>query len=142
MSFKHPKCPWMDFAEAELSSGVHEFKGDSRNNPRIQEYFATVGMPNVRDEEHWCAAFVNWCIQSAGYRPLGNAWAAAWCSFGRSTEPSYGAIVAAPGHVGFLHHMKGDVPYVLGGNQSNTVNVSRTQKQLSQIRYRWPIYRS
>ena len=139
MTCKTSSAPWMDVAEAERLSGVHEIKGQS-HNPRIQEYLASVNLAGYPDETQWCAAFVNWCIKTAGYTPFANAWADAWRNYGSPLKtPRIGAIASMPNHVGFFVYMKNNVPYLLGGNQSNTISIAKAPKPLSAIHFRWPV---
>jgi uncharacterized protein (TIGR02594 family) len=68
-------------------------------------------------------------------------WARNWAHFGVETEPVYGSIVVltrgSGGHVGFLVGVDASSVYLLGGNQGNTVNISRMDKARV-IAYRWP----
>src|SRR6185436_11178789 len=56
---------WMDIARAEIGQG--EVAG-SRHNPRILEYHASTRLKPNTDEIPWCASFVNWVMQQAGFR--------------------------------------------------------------------------
>jgi uncharacterized protein (TIGR02594 family) len=118
--------PWMAIAQQEL--GVSEVPG-SGNNPRVLLYLqSTTNLSRSatsRDETPWCSAFVNWCLQQAGYERTKNALARSWLSWGQAIEtPRRGCIVVFQrekkfGHVGFyleenVTHIK-----VLGGNQQN-----------------------
>ena len=138
MLYKYPQCPWMDFAETEKLGGVREIAGNSHNR-RIQEYLASVNLAGASDETRWCAAFVNWCVTKAGYKPFPNAWAEAWGNYGTPTTPRFGAIAATAGHVGFFAYMKNGVPYLLGGNQSNMITIAKATKPLNNLRFRWPV---
>lgn len=133
-------------------------KDGSFNNPRIIEYFYATGIPEIKhargeavnDEENWCAAFVSWCLDKAGYKILPKSSAARaieWINYGEEAkEGTYGAIVVverqkknAAGarttsgrHVGFLikeekNNAGEDVVLVLGGNQTyDVINKSST----------------
>ncbi|WKZ34379.1 MAG: TIGR02594 family protein [Anaerolineales bacterium] len=118
--------PWMAIAEAE--QGISEIPGRG-NNPRVLEYLRSTENLGThalsRDETPWCSAFVNWCLQQAGYEPTKNALARSWLYWGQEVEtPRRGCIVIFRreriyGHVGFYlgeteTHIK-----VLGGNQHN-----------------------
>src|SRR5262249_13372971 len=66
---------WMNFAKAEAALPAIERSQwpDPGENPRILRYFHEgVGswftdVDTEGDEIDWCAAFVNWCLVSAGY---------------------------------------------------------------------------
>jgi uncharacterized protein (TIGR02594 family) len=118
--------PWMDIAQAEL--GVSEVPG-AGNNPRVLEYLqSTTNLSRSatsRDETPWCSAFVNWCLEKAGYERTKNALARSWLSWGQPIEtPRRGCIVVFQrertfGHVGFYLEETDTHVKVLGGNQQN-----------------------
>lgn len=68
-------------------------------------------------------------------------WARNWLYFGIETAPVYGAVIVFSrnkgGHVGFAVGQDEDDFYVLGGNQSNSVNISRIAKSRL-LGTRWP----
>jgi uncharacterized protein (TIGR02594 family) len=117
---------WMVIAEGEL--GVSEVPG-SGNNPRVLEYLqATTNLgrsATSRDETPWCSAFVNWCLEQAGYERTRNALARSWLSWGQAIPtPRRGCIVIFQrekkfGHVGFYLEENETQIKVLGGNQQN-----------------------
>jgi len=83
----------------------------------------------------WCAAFVNAVLVQAGYDYSGSLESASFIRYGKPVkEPARGDIIVlhggrrSPTHVGFLvgTAMVNGRPYyyVLGGNQSNRVQVS------------------
>lgn len=117
---------WIGIAQAEV--GVKEVSG-SKHNPRVIEYHSTTGKFSD-DETPWCASFVNWVMQKAGYQGTNSAMALSWQSWGKKlTKPAYGSIAVfswggGKGHVGFVVGKSGNNIQVLGGNQSNQVNVS------------------
>lgn len=118
--------PWMAIAEAEL--GVSEVPG-SGNNPRVLEYLqSTTNLgrsATSRDETPWCSAFVNWCLEQAGYDRTRNALARSWLGWGQAIQtPRRGCIVIFQrekkfGHVGFYLEENETQIKVLGGNQQN-----------------------
>lgn len=116
---------WISVAQAEV--GTQELAG-SRHNPRIIEYHATTGRFSD-DETPWCASFVNWVLRQAGQTGTGSAAAMSFASYGtRLDGPAYGSIAVisyggGKGHVGFVVGRQGDRLLILGGNQSNGVNV-------------------
>lgn len=96
-----------------------------------------------RDNAHWCAAFVNWCLHRAGYSHTGSAGArsftrSSWWSFEAREQPQVGCVIVMnnPNHVAFLASTEG-LPSspngnvtrgrfdMLGGNQGGTVRISR-----------------
>jgi uncharacterized protein (TIGR02594 family) len=119
------KPAWISVAEAEV--GTREVAG-GRHNPRIIEYHATTGRFSD-DETPWCASFVNWALRQAGKTGTGSALAMSFASYGTRLErPAYGSIAVLSygggrGHVGFVVGRQGDRVMLLGGNQSNGVNV-------------------
>lgn len=142
---------WMDIAWAEV--GTAEISGPAAN-PRVLEYFAAAGHPEIAsDETAWCAAFGGYCLSKAGVSLDAvphdlRLRARAYLKLGTPIdEPRVGAIAILARHVdgdaGAAHftfvagvtdtHIVG-----LGGNQSNTVNQTQFPKS-SVIGYRWPV---
>lgn len=121
--------PWLAIALAE--KGTHEFPGDG-DNPRVVGYLhsTNLGTPLAnQDETAWCSAFVNWCIEKAGYEGTDSAWAKSWLNWGKAiTKPVAGCVAvftrAGGGHVGFYMGETKTSVRVLGGNQSDEVNES------------------
>lgn len=131
--------PWMDVAEAE--KGVSEISG-SKHNPRIVEYHQAAALKAKDDETAWCASFVCWVLEKSGFKSTDSAWARDYLNYGKKCDPQYGCIVvfsrgSNSGHVGFYVKSDADYIYVLGGNQSNQVNVSKYPKSRV-LGYRWP----
>ncbi|MDF3413298.1 TIGR02594 family protein [Sulfitobacter sp. M57] len=126
--------PWM--AEAIAVKGIHEV----RDLPRLARWIdASFGRHDWRSIA-WCGAFVGnsflqWdeSIDLPG-NPLG---ARNWLKFGAECGPQYGAVMVfwrgSPrgwkGHVGFYWGEDRTHYHILGGNQSNTVNVARISKK-------------
>lgn len=108
------------------------------HEPEIVKYFAEIGQSWVKDDETaWCAAFVNWCLKKAGVVQDGKLNARSFLTYGTPTkEPELGDIVVlwrinkqGPyGHVGFFIKQTHDRIYILGGNQSNAVNITAFDK--------------
>ena len=117
---------WMAFAEKE--KGVSEIPG-SGNNPRVLEYLRSTTNLEAsavsKDETPWCSAFVNWCLEQAGYERTKNALARSWLDWGQKIDtPRRGCIVVFQrekkfGHVGFYLEETATHIKVLGGNQQN-----------------------
>jgi len=127
--------PWILIANKEI--GQKEIKG-GKHNPRILEYYATTTRKATTDEVAWCSSFVNWCMTQAGMCGTNSAKALSWKSWGKKLgSPVYGCIVIidysykgdkykGKGHVGFaVGKDSKNRLYLLGGNQSDSVNVSK-----------------
>lgn len=136
--------PWMDTAESLI--GTKEKPGTS-NNPEIIEWAKAIGgwVANyyTKDEIPWCGLFVAHCFEQHGIAiPKNPLSALEYSKTGESLdEPSYGAVMVftrkGGGHVGFYIGEDEDAYHILGGNQSDMVNVTRIAKnRLSAIR--WP----
>lgn len=116
--------------------GVQEIKG-GQHNPRIVEYFKTVGHEWVdNDELAWCAAFVGFCLEKIGIRSTKKLNARSYLGFGtRTYKPVIGDVAVfsrgnSPvyGHVAFYVGETDGFYLVLGGNQSNQVQISAYAK--------------
>lgn len=115
--------------------GTYEWAGRD-HNPKVLAYFRDSGNPQVRDDEtSWCAAFVGAMLHRAGLKGTGSLVARSYMNWGAQislSEAMPGDIVVFQrgdsswqGHVGFyVKHDDFDI-WVLGGNQSNQVNVSK-----------------
>lgn len=117
--------------------GVYEIVG-AVNSPRVMKYSQEIGLTWVKDDETaWCALFVNWCLMKAGKPNTKAVNARSFLKYGVSTKtPVLGDIVVlwrenkigALGHVGFFIHDTENYIYILGGNQSDSVNITRFRK--------------
>ena len=128
--------------QAVKQLGVKEFVGKT-HNPIILNWAKELGLSNVytNDEIPWCGLFVAYCAKVAGLevveRPL---WALNWNKFGnRVFEPMLGDVLTfkrnGGGHVGIYVGEDNTHFHVLGGNQNNSVSVSRIAKnRLNQAR--------
>lgn len=156
------RAPWLEYAYREI--GTTEIKG-KESNPRIVEYLQTCGFSLVinpktnlsSDETNWCSAFVNWCMENAGYPGTKSTLAKSWLYWPlgqKIEEPVLGCIAVfeehsstggstgadgdaekqiwskTRGHVAFFWEKKGGVNYYLGGNQGNTVKISPVKNKL------------
>lgn len=121
--------PWLVVARAQL--GVEETPGPG-DNPRVVAYLKSTTLPRdlaEQDETPWCAAFVNWCLEAAGYAAADSARARDWLSWGRAVSPPrLGAVTVfsrdGGGHAAFFIRQDGSSIYVLGGNQSDRVSIA------------------
>lgn len=117
--------------------GVKEIVG-SKHNPRVLEYFAKVGHSWVKDDEtSWCAAFVGFCLETAGMKSTRALNARSYLNIGTpTTKPEVGDIVVLwrnsptswEGHVGFFIKETPTGILILGGNQSNQVFIAEYPK--------------
>lgn len=73
----------------------------------------------------WCADFVGYVLQKAGYRGSGSGVAISYRHYGhRVSVPSPGDIAVMRNHVTFFYSYGGRGFYGLGGNQHHIVKVS------------------
>jgi len=124
---------WYDIAKGE--EGIKEFPGDA-DNPQVVKYLkscSTLSQSFQRnDETAWCSAFVNWCVEQAGFEGTESASARSWMHWGKpAAAPTTGCIVVlsrgsnpAFGHVGFLVNKTTTTVRLLAGNQQDAVNVT------------------
>ena len=132
--------PWMPIAEAEL--GVKE-DPDEGENPRVIEYHAATRLKATLDSVPWCSSFACWVMEQAGINHPESARARAWLRWGEKLlTPVYGCIVVfdrghGTGHVGFFIGFDGEKLKVLGGNQSNAVNI-QSWPRYKVLGFRWP----
>ena len=116
---------WYEIAKQEI--GVTEFPGGALHNEKIIRYHSVTSLKATTDEIPWCASFVSWCLEQAGYQSTKSARARDYLQYGEKLEePTLGCIVVftrdgGSGHVGFFVEHKGDEIKVLGGNQNNSV---------------------
>lgn len=123
---------YYEIAKGEI--GVREIEG-GKSNPRVMEYFKKVGHSWVKDDSTaWCAAYVGWCLEMAGIKSTRKLNARSYLKLGTEVKtPQKGDIVilwrvkknSAYGHVAFFEGFTPDGNLLLlGGNQSNEVNIS------------------
>ena len=130
---------------AERFVGVSEIPG-SQDNPQLLAMLRLDGSWPEHDEVPWCSAFTNyvcWLLRLPRSKSLR---ARSWLTVGRPIElcharPGFDVVVLsrgsnapgpevldAPGHVGFfarLDSVRAQHVELLGGNQSDSVRVSR-----------------
>lgn len=128
--------------------GEKEIKGQ-QDNPNIIKMFDDLGYDGkaLKDETSWCAAFANWILMSTGHTNTGKLNARSFLDLpGEVEDPELGDIVVFwredpdswKGHVGFFVREKDGWIYVLGGNQSNEVNIKAYPKKRL-LGYRRPL---
>jgi uncharacterized protein (TIGR02594 family) len=128
--------------EAVKHIGVKEIVG-KQHNPTILSWAKALGLEKVytNDEIPWCGLFVAYCAHASGLpvvkHPL---WALNWNKYGNVAQvPMLGDVLTftrnGGGHVGIYVGEDATHYHVLGGNQNNSVSVSRIAKdRLSQAR--------
>jgi len=124
---------YLELAWGEL--GTREIAG-AEHNHRITAYHATTMGGESPDEVSWCSSFVNAMVTRGGVTGTNSKAARSWMTWGEDCEPEYGCVCVLwrvdpkswQGHVGFLVGEDGGNVYMLGGNQSNRVRVSRYPK--------------
>jgi uncharacterized protein (TIGR02594 family) len=124
------------YAIASEQIGMKEISG-AQHNDTIVEMFADVGHSWVKDDETaWCAAAIGSWLKQAGLPHTGKLNARSYTTWGETVDlenAQPGDVVVfwrgSPdgwqGHVGFFVRNAGTHIEVLGGNQSNAVNIAR-----------------
>lgn len=134
---------WMRIAKEEI--GVKGISGVG-SNIEVEKYHKAAGGASS-DDVPWCSSFANWVMQESGYSGTNSKAARSWLSWteGSESEPRYGAVTilwrgspsGTNGHVGFLQEWDDKYVYLIGGNQSNSVKVSRYERSRV-LGFRWP----
>lgn len=141
--FFNKELPWI--VEAKSVFGLHETKDKAALQKYLKSDGKTLGDPAALP---WCGDFVETVIRNAlptepfpgdlGKNPY---WARNWALLGKEVKPCYGCILVfgreGGGHVGFAVGEDTTDYYVLGGNQSNTVSITRIDKKRL-LSARWP----
>lgn len=130
---------------AERFVGLRELSAKGQDHPFIQWCFSVSGYGHDEpDETPWCSAFVNGIAWLLDTPRSGSAAARSWLRVGKQinltvAEPGFDVVVLkrgsgvqpgpevikAQGHVGFFYGLVAEHVLVLGGNQSNAVNIER-----------------
>ena len=133
---------WLKIARSY--DGLKEIPGP-RHNQTIIRWLVKLNAWWSDDETPWCGVFVAHCMQKCSL-PFPKLYmrAKAWSDYGsllRRDRLAPGAILvfdrAGGGHVGFYVGEDAGFYYVLGGNQSNAVNVMKLGKSRL-VASRWP----
>lgn len=130
---------------AQRFIGLKEVPGTG-DNPQVLAMLKLDAAWPAHDEVPWCSAFVNyvcWLLRLPRSKDLR---ARSWLAVGtpidigmakpgwdvvilnRGGGPQDASVLDAPGHVGFFAHVEEGRILLLGGNQSNSVSVSRYDK--------------
>jgi uncharacterized protein (TIGR02594 family) len=130
------------FDLAQRFAGIEEVGGQV-DNPQLMAMLKLDNSWPQNDEVPWCSAFANYICWLCHLPRSKDLRARSWLNIGRGIpldEAEAGDIVVikrgkgdqpgpdvidAPGHVGFYAGMFGEFIEILGGNQSDTVKVSR-----------------
>jgi uncharacterized protein (TIGR02594 family) len=123
--------------EALKEYGTIETPG-SRNNAKILAWAKEVGLKAIytADSIPWCGLFMRVIAQRAG-KPWGkenSLWALNWAHFGTAIgQPCLGDVLVftrtSGGHVGLYIAEDKNYYHVLGGNQSDSVSITRVDKK-------------
>jgi uncharacterized protein (TIGR02594 family) len=121
--------------EALKEYGTIETPGRA-NNTKIMGWANETGLRNVytADSVPWCGLFTAVIAKRASYgAPTNPLWALNWAKFGTEAgQPSLGDVLVftrnGGGHVGFYIAEDRTTYHVLGGNQSDRVNITRIDK--------------
>lgn len=122
--------------EALALFGTKEVPG-AASNPAILSWAKEVGVAGAytNDGIAWCGLFAAVVAKRAGFEPVADPlWARNWLRFGtKAATPALGDVLVfsrpgGGGHVGFYVGEDATAFHVLGGNQSDTVKVSRLEK--------------
>lgn len=135
---------WLDTAKSLI--GTKETPGPA-SNPKIiawaKEVGGYIGKAYTADEIPWCGLFVAYCFEhnniAVGQDSLGALNWAAWGTGISKGVPGAVMVFIRPGggHVGFYISEDADAYHILGGNQSDSVSITRVAKnRLKAIR--WP----
>jgi len=139
------------FINARDLIGTKEILG-VKNSETIMKWAKELGIDKIytNDEIAWCGLFIAYCAYKSNldinmtYKEA--LWALNWNKFGTRQEIAMlGDVLTfkrnGGGHVGIYVGEDNVCYHILGGNQSNTVNITRIEKtRLSQIRRtKWKI---
>jgi uncharacterized protein (TIGR02594 family) len=140
------ELPWVSLGRLML--GLHETRDKAKLAEFLKSDGATLGDPAVLP---WCGDFIETCIKRTLPDELFPSalaanpyWAKNWALLGKAVAPTYGAIMAferpgGGGHVGICLGQDGENFVVLGGNQSNSVSITKIAKsRLLKNGARWP----
>ena len=126
------------YEEARNLLGLREGPG-KKDNPTILDWADDLDIHYKSDDIPWCGLFVAHCVGSTlpdeplPTNPLG---AKNWAKFGVGSNVAPGAVLvfwresptSGKGHVGFYYGEDDTAYHVLGGNQGDSVSVTRVAK--------------
>lgn len=131
----YDKLPWMTLALRK--KGLHEGRDNRDLRKWLKSDGKTLGDPA---KQPWCGDFVETCIAltlPSAVLPNNPYGARNWLKFGHTVNPCFGAVMVFwrgsrsgwKGHVGFYYAQDSTAYHILGGNQSNSVSVTRVRKK-------------
>jgi uncharacterized protein (TIGR02594 family) len=114
--------------------GIKETIGED-DNPVILEWAKECGIKNyIHDSTAWCGLFMA-VIAKRSCKPIPEnpLWARNWCAWGEPSPHELGAVLVfsragGGGHVGLYVGEDSECYHVLGGNQSDSVCITRIRK--------------
>jgi len=122
--------------------GITEQPTTEKNSPTILSWLKLLLPWANNDEIAWCSAYVNGIAKEAGFEHFpdrhGSALAREWLTKGIEVQtPELGDVVvlwrgsktAITGHVGFFIRENKTHVFLLGGNQSDSVNITAFPKE-------------
>ena len=129
--------------EAEKLLGQKEIRG-SQHNTEIVKLFKDSGNAGVtRDEVAWCAAYVGATLRRAGYLSTGSLAARSYEQYGKTLPGPQKYCIGVMkqvnsgwrGHVGYVVDFNDKYVWMLGGNQSNRVKITRYSRNSGRLRF-------
>lgn len=121
---------------AQKEVGTYEWAQGA--NPKVVAYYRDAGHPEVKDDAvAWCAAFVGAMLQRSGVKPTGSLAARSYLDWGKVVDPAeaqpgdiciFKRGTGWQGHVAFFVKQTPTMITVLGGNQSDAVNIKNFSK--------------
>lgn len=136
--------------EAVKLYGLLETPGPA-NNPTIMKMAETLKIKSyTSDSIAWCGLIMGYLALMAGKdlsmfpKPADMLWALNWRKFGKSVpQPMLGDVIVfkrnGGGHVALYVGEDTDAYHILGGNQSDSVNIMRNAKSKA-VAFRRPAY--
>lgn len=122
---------WLTWAKSKI--GVHEVPGPGDNTEIVSWFKFCPQLPRSlwHDATAWCSVFVNAAMGLTGHKGTGSAAAVSWAKWGHEVEwedAQLGDVVVfewdnGSHHVAFYLDQNDDRVKVLGGNQSNEVDI-------------------
>lgn len=139
---KNSRIPWVQTAYSLI--GTREAPG-KENNEEIMTWarVAQLEKTYTADSIPWCGLFQAFILVDNGIVPVKDPlWALNWRNYGVAVPTlTFGGIAVftrpGGGHVGILVGHEKNYYHILGGNQSDMVNVSRIAKNRL-VAMRWP----
>jgi uncharacterized protein (TIGR02594 family) len=123
----------MDLIKTALNEYGNEGIAGIKSNENVLKYFHEMGFTYIDDDDTaWCAAFLNWILWKNNIKGTGKLNARSFLEIGTETfTPEIGDIVVlwrisrlgVYGHCGIFVKRVGNIIYILGGNQDNSVKI-------------------